>query len=115
MCHVLIIEDEALAALDIRDALRSSGATSFDIAASEREAIASARARRPGVITSDVMLEQGFGHRAVHVIHDELGQIPVIFITATPDQCDDCSAYRVIEKPFNEAELTQAFRDVAPL
>ena len=115
MCHVLIIEDDAIAAYDIRGTLKAAGATSFGIAATEREAIDCAREMRPGVITSDVMLERGSGPAAVEVIQAEFGPIPVIFITATPDQCTARMAHQVLEKPFDPLHLTQAFKHVAPI
>ena len=68
MCHVLIIEDEALIALDLQDILAETGATSFAFAETEQDAIDSARLHRPDVITSDVMLREGTGPRAVEAI-----------------------------------------------
>lgn len=115
MCHVLIIEDDVVAAFDIRDTLKTVGATSFAFAESSRQALASAREQRPGVITSDVMLTDGSGPAAVRAILEELGQVAVIFITATPDQCDDHAAHPVIEKPFSPQRLTAAFQAVAPI
>jgi CheY-like chemotaxis protein len=78
MCHVLIIEDEPVVAMDLQMLLEAEGATSIDIAASEAEAIAAARMHRPGFITSDVKLPQGTGPHAVRRIRDEHGDIPVI-------------------------------------
>jgi CheY-like chemotaxis protein len=113
MCHVLIIEDDAIAALDIRDTLAGVGATSFAFAASVREAIQSARRRVPGVITADVMLCDGSGVTAVQSIEAELGPMPVIFITGTPDQCEDRGVHPVIEKPFRADQLAALFSVVA--
>ena len=113
MCHVLIIEDDALAALDIRDTLKSGGATSFSFADSETEAVERAREARPALITSDVMLAKGFGPRAVNSIKLEHGPLPVIFITATPDQCDGCEPHPVLEKPFGADHLLSVFRGFA--
>ena len=115
MCHVLIIEDDAIAAYDIRDTLRSEGATTFAFAATEREALACAREARPALITSDVMLGTGSGPAAVRVILSEIGPMPVIFITATPEQCADCGPHQVLEKPFSANQLAAVFRSVAPL
>ncbi len=115
MCPVLIIEDDAIAAYDIRDTLRAQGATSFAFAATEREAVACAREARPALITSDVMLGVGSGPAAVRVILSEIGPMPVIFITATPEQCADCGPYPVLEKPFSAGQLAAAFRAAAPV
>ena len=115
MCHVLIIEDDAIAAYDIRDTLRGEGATSFAFAATEREALDCAREARPALITSDVMLGAGSGPAAVRVILSEIGPMPVIFITATPQECADCGPYHVLEKPFSADRLAAVFRAMAPL
>jgi CheY-like chemotaxis protein len=54
MCHVLIIEDEPLIAMTIQDSLQDEGATSFDIAVTEDDAVQPATTRRPYLMTSDV-------------------------------------------------------------
>jgi CheY-like chemotaxis protein len=73
MCHVLIIEDEPLIALTIQDLLEDEGAASFEIAATEAQAVAAARDHRPNLITSDVKLIEGAGSAAVAAIHKRLG------------------------------------------
>ena len=52
--HALIIEDDAIIALEIEDRLRDLGYDSFDIAVSPAEALSCATARRPDLITADV-------------------------------------------------------------
>ena len=115
MCHVLIIEDDAIAAYDIRDTLKAQGATSFSFAATEREAVACARESPPALITSDVMLGAGSGPQAVRLILSEFGPRPVIFITATPEACLDCGPYPILEKPFSTGQLADLFRAAAPI
>ena len=114
MCHVLVIEDDPFAAEDIRATLADSGASSFSFADTESDALACAREMRPEVIVSDVMLAQGLGPEAVRAIHGELGQIPTIFITGTPERCCGCDPQMIIEKPFSPARLETLFRTVAP-
>lgn len=115
MFHVLIIEDDAIAALDIRSTLKAAGATSFAFADTESEAVDSAVAHPPGLITADVLLSKGSGVEAVRRIHSELGPLPVIYITGTPDQCDPCDPASIIEKPFDPRRLAQAFTEIARL
>jgi hypothetical protein len=67
------------------------------------------------VITCDVMLGSGFGPSAIQAIEAEHGPLPVIFVTATPDQCGDCQPHPVLEKPFNTNVLASLFRDAAPI
>jgi CheY-like chemotaxis protein len=113
MCHVLIIEDEALIALSIEMTLERAGATSFDIVATEADAIEAARAQPPALIASDVKLLQGTGPRAVEVILRERGVLPVIFMTGTPDECVPCEPPAIIlTKPVSDERLTATFRDL---
>lgn len=115
MCHVLIIEDEPLMAMDLEDLLEREGATSFSFAASQDEAVREAFARMPDLITSDVALTEGTGPLAVSTIVDALGSIPVIFITGTPDACEPCEpGCPILTKPFDRAAIAKAFHDLAP-
>lgn len=115
MCHVLIIEDEALVALDLQHILASAGGSSFSFAETESEAISAARSRRPDVIFSDVILREGTGPRAVETIQGEMGPLPVIFITATPEACVPCErSTPVLAKPVIERVVCDAFRAIAP-
>ena len=116
MCHVLIIEDEVLIALDLQGLLAEHGATSFDFADCEDDAIQAAMARPPDLITSDVKLRVGTGPKAVVAIHERLGPTPVIFITGNPEACEPGGpAARVLGKPLHEPSIARAFRDLAPL
>ncbi|WP_206245760.1 response regulator [Novosphingobium terrae] len=113
MCHVLIIEDEPLVALIIQDLLEEEGATSFEIAATQSAAVAAARTHKPDFITSDVRLLQGTGPAAVAQIFDELGEVPVVFISATPDECRPCAPPGIIlAKPFENRALAHAFHSM---
>ena len=114
MCHVLIIEDDFLLAMDIEALLTSQGATSFGFAATERQAIDQARRQKPKLMTADVRLREGTGPCAVATIIDEHGHIPTIFITATPDECVPCDPpHRVHAKPIQEQDLIRSFRQLA--
>ncbi|WP_037525891.1 response regulator [Sphingobium yanoikuyae] len=115
MCHVLIIEDEALIAMLIRDVLEDAGATSFSFAATQDEAVAAAVDRIPAIITSDVNLLTGTGPQAVAVIQQQLGPVPVVFITATPADCDPCpDTSHILSKPFSADAVTKLFHDLVP-
>jgi len=112
MCHVLIIEDEPIVAMDLEVLLASAGATSFDVACSQDDAVASALKHSPEFITSDVRLTQGTGPLAVTEIHAALGPIPVIYITGTPGACYPRGADALVfTKPFNRAVIIKAFRE----
>jgi DNA-binding response OmpR family regulator len=110
VCHVLIIEDEELIALDIEDILSRRGATSFDRADTEQGAIAAADAHRPDLITVDVVLRSGLGPAAIAAIRARHGAIPVIFITSTTDVCLSGDKAMMLRKPVNEAAVCRAFQ-----
>lgn len=114
MCHVLIIEDQALIALDLEDLLAAHGAESFSFASCQKSAVAAAHATPPDVILSDVSLAEGSGPLAVQEILETLGPIPVIFVTATPEACPDLiSAREVFRKPLDRPMIGAAFRKMA--
>lgn len=114
MCHVLIIEDELLVAMDLQRLLETLGATSVDVADTEEDAIRAARAHAPDLITSDVQLRRGTGPRAVAEIHHQVRRAPVIFITGTPEDCHPCEVGRILSKPLHEPSIVEAFRELAP-
>ncbi len=98
--------------MEIEQLLQEEGATSFSFADSEGDAVACALTRRPDVITSDVQLASGTGPGAVSSIHQELGPIPVIFITGTPEACSPCDPPGVIlAKPISTQSVKEAFRN----
>ena len=113
VCHVLIIEDDAMIALDLESLLEGQGATSFAFAASQDEAIAAAHARRPEVIVSDVTLVEGTGPMAVHEIRSVLGPIPVLYISGTPPavHADDLLT-RSLHKPVDRPAAVSAFHEL---
>jgi CheY-like chemotaxis protein len=111
MCHILIIEDDILVAMDLEAVLHAAGATSFAFASTQAEAIEQACTRRPLVITSDVHLLSGTGPAAVRIIRDRLGIIPVLFVSGTPADCTPTEAGDIIfGKPFGRVQITSAFR-----
>ena len=113
MCHVLIIEDEPLIALDLEDLLQRYGARSFSFAESQQSAIDESRINPPDFILSDVALTEGTGPLAVEVIRSELGTIPVIFVTATPEACTPCAQpAQVFRKPLDRPAIGAAFRQM---
>ena len=102
MCHVLVIED--------------AGASSIDMAATQRDAIAAAQSHPPALIMSDVQLAEGTGPMAVQAIIADVGEIPVIFVTGTPEACQPRGPGMVVlAKPIDERTLAQTFRQMAPL
>jgi CheY-like chemotaxis protein/DNA-directed RNA polymerase specialized sigma24 family protein len=83
---VLVIEDESVIAIDIAGIVRELGHTVIGIAGSEREAVAMARAKKPGLVLADINLGAGgSGIDAVGKILQSM-TVPVIFVTAFPER-----------------------------
>jgi CheY-like chemotaxis protein len=115
MCHTLVIEDEPLIAFHMADIAEEAGATSVDFADTESGAVAAALVRKPDIILSDVNLLVGTGPAAVVAIHGEMGQVPVIFITASPEECKPCDAPAVVmSKPLQREHLLSEFARLVP-
>ncbi|MBI0477015.1 response regulator [Sphingomonas sp. MA1305] len=113
MCHVLIIEDEPFVAMSIQATLEDEGATSFDIAVTQEDAVAAAMSHRPELITSDVRLARGTGPAAVQEIHRRLGMVPVIFISGTPEECQPCNPPGIVlPKPLRRGALESPFHQL---
>jgi len=84
--RVLIIEDEPIIALDLENLLLELGHKVVAKAATRDEAVAMARAERPGLVLADINLgEGGSGIDAVSEILSSF-DIPVIFVTAYPEK-----------------------------
>lgn len=116
MCHVLVIEDEPLIAMHLQDIFEDAGATSFAFAATEQAAVSLALEHAPAVIASDVCLLEGTGPQAVQRIHAAIGNVPVIFITATPIDCDVCNPPGIVlAKPISRPQVLAAFQQIAPI
>lgn len=106
--HVLIIEDEPLVALDLQSFLEELGADSVEIAETEEQALVLACETRPDLITADYGLREGTGPDAVRRIRDDLGDVPVVYVTAQPDRCRGDGDHAVIPKPVLWLDLAQA-------
>jgi CheY-like chemotaxis protein len=83
---ILIIEDEALIALDLEHLVESLGHRVIGIARTRSEAIALSKAKRPGLILADIQLADGSS--GLEAVNDLLSsfEVPVIFITAYPER-----------------------------
>ena len=110
-CHTLIIEDESLHGYQVADVLEDAGTTSLSFAATEEQALEEAKARRPDFIVCDVQLREGSGPDAVRRIRHELCDIPVMFVTGMPEDCDALDyAVAVLVKPVSDQQLAATFR-----
>jgi DNA-directed RNA polymerase specialized sigma24 family protein len=83
---ILIIEDEALIALDLEHLVESLGHRTIGIARTRSEAAALSKTTRPGLILADIQLADGSS--GLEAVNDLLAtfEVPVIFITAYPER-----------------------------
>jgi CheY-like chemotaxis protein len=109
---VMIIEDEALIALDLRTIVEDMGHEVAGVARTVDEAIELGRAERPDLILSDIQLADGScGIDAVRSLLENLGVKPVIFITAFPERFltgEKPEPALLIAKPFRRAHVRSA-------
>lgn len=83
---VLIIEDEPLIAMDLENLVEGLGHRVVGLARTHKEALAAAKAKRPGLILADIQLaDNSSGLEAVNEILQGF-EVPVIFITAFPER-----------------------------
>jgi CheY-like chemotaxis protein len=83
---VLIIEDEAVIAMDLEALVTDLGHRVTRIARTRKEAVASIRDHEPGLVLADIHLADGSsGLDAVNEILEKCA-VPVIFITAYPER-----------------------------
>jgi two-component system cell cycle sensor histidine kinase/response regulator CckA len=107
---ILIVEDEAVIALDVRATLGRLGYTVSAAVATGPDAIAHVESSRPNLVLMDIHLRGEMdGVEAARTIRDRFG-VPVIYLTAFADPATLQRA-RITEpfgyllKPFEEREL----------
>ncbi len=110
--HALIIEDEMLIALEMESLLYDFGFDSCDIVDNPRDAVKSALAHRPDLVTADLRILGGTGIEAMVAITDRLGPVPHIYVTGNPDTLTGKTAAPVIDKPLTRRALAAACQRV---
>ncbi len=107
---ILVVEDQAIVAIDIQSQLESLGYTVVGIAASAAEACHKAGTLAPDLVLMDVHLGDSIdGIDAGTRIRRELG-IPIVFLTAYVDsatikRAQQVEPYGYIVKPFSQRDL----------
>lgn len=110
--EVLIIEDEAVIAMDLEGIVRSMGHSVTGVARTESGAIQLGGRKVPDLILSDIQLADGSsGIDAVNQLLAEHGERPVIFITAFPERLltgERPEPAFLITKPYSEDQVRAA-------
>jgi CheY-like chemotaxis protein len=83
---VLIIEDEPLIALDLKDIVSQLGHRVTGVARTEKEALAAVAKHRPGLVLADIQLADGSSGLDAVGKFLKTGDLPVIFVTAFPER-----------------------------
>lgn len=109
---VMIIEDEAIIAMDISGIVEGMGHRVTGVAATRRAAVALAARSRPDLILADIQLaDASSGIDAVNEILGGFNDIPVIFITAFPERLLTGTRPEpafLITKPYTEDQIRSA-------
>ena len=84
--RILIIEDEAVIAMDLSDLVTGQGHTVCGVEATASGAVKAAKQERPDLVLADIQLADGSS--GIDAVKDILSafDVPVIFITAFPDR-----------------------------
>lgn len=106
--RILIVEDEALVALDLENILREAGFEIVGIVDTEADAVAKAEHLRPDVVLMDIALRQGDGISAARQLRDVPTQI--VFVSGNSDPGTLAAVHALgpagfIRKPFAAERL----------
>ena len=107
---ILVVEDEAIVAEDVRASLEEAGYRVPAIAANRATALENVARERPDLILLDIMLaggDDGIGVAEEIHAHDD---VPVVYLTAYSDdalvrRAAATGPYGYLLKPFNDREL----------
>lgn len=109
---VMIIEDEAIIALDLEGIVAEMGHKVTGVAPTQKHALRLFGEERPDLILSDIQLADGSsGIDAVNDILANASDVPVIFITAFPERLltgERPEPAFVINKPYTEEQVKSA-------
>ncbi|RVT87356.1 response regulator [Rhodobacteraceae bacterium CCMM004] len=110
--RIMIIEDEAIIAMDIHSIVSEMGHEVTGIARTRAAAVDLAASDKPDLILSDIQLaDNSSGIDAVDDILKQFGSLPVIFITAFPERLltgEKPEPAFLISKPYSEDQVRSA-------
>lgn len=111
--NILVVEDEALLAMDIEAMIEDSGHVVFAEAANLEGVRALANSPSPDIAFVDIHLAGGdSGLDVSALIQQRWGDAVIVFLTANPLRIppDFAGAHGVIPKPFSRSGLMSAMR-----
>ncbi|MEC3909209.1 response regulator [Sphingobium sp. CR2-8] len=110
---ILIVEDEALLAMDMEAMVEDSGHRVVAEAASLYDVEALGDDVAPDLAFVDIQLARGTsGLDVCRLIRERWAQTFIVFVTANPKKVPDdyCGAHGIIAKPFSRSGLMAAMR-----
>jgi len=109
--NILVVEDESIVALDIKNRLQKSGYYVVGLTSSGEESVRIAAKLRPDIVLMDIKLKGDMdGVEAAEQIRANFN-IPIIYLTAYADEltlqrAKITESFGYLLKPFEERELT---------
>ncbi|MDR3557401.1 MAG: response regulator [Syntrophobacteraceae bacterium] len=110
---ILVVEDEAIVAMEIKERLKAMGYALAGVAASGEQALELAQNGRPDLVLMDIRLQGDMdGITAAREIRKRF-HLPIIFLAAhsedaTLDRAREVEPHGYILKPFHDQELRSA-------
>jgi DNA-binding NarL/FixJ family response regulator len=113
---VLIVEDEAIIAMDLEARMASIGFDVVGVVSTHDRAVELAREKRPDVVLMDIGLSHGGDGIEAALEIRATREVPVIFVTSYSDastlaRAKLASPSGYLVKPFGEAQLRAALCD----
>jgi two-component system, response regulator PdtaR len=114
---IMVVEDETIIALDIKNRLESIGYVVCAIVPSGEEALRIIEDVKPDLVLMDIVLRGDMdGMQTAESISTE-NKIPVVFLTSYSDEktlqlAHKISPYGYLVKPFNENDLKTKLENV---
>ena len=110
MISILIVEDEGIVAMDLKQRLEGMGYSVSAIAASCRDVLRKAELTAPDIVLMDIIINDGIDGIETARMLTERYDLPVIFISAYTDQktierAMGIGPYGYIVKPFEDRQL----------
>jgi CheY-like chemotaxis protein len=114
--QILVVEDEAIIAMDILSMLKRMGCADPEAVASGEESVKKVAERRPHLVLMDIRLKGSMdGIQAAKQIFYKY-DVPVVYLTAFGDEgtmkrANGTARFGYLTKPFEESELQSTIKN----